>query len=117
MEKLFITKIIWHIKSESNQKFAEFDEQLRLIKANNSETAFNKAKLLGLQHQETLINNKGMEVSWNYVNVEFVKEITSFDDGIEICAHTVKVDNAQQYINEINVKAVLDFESNNLKLN
>lgn len=110
MEKVFIAKLIWQIKVNNNKLSSDFDEQLRIIKAENKETALIKALNLGQNNQETLLNKEGQNIHWEFVNVEFIKEIVSFDDGVEICAQTVNVLDANQYIQEINAKAIMNME-------
>lgn len=117
MEKYFIAKLIWQIEIEQNAIASEFDEQLRIIKALDAEIALEKSRQIGLNNQETLINNKGQRINWVFINVEFLKEITSFDDGLEICAQTIKIEDPKQYIKEINTKSLLNFESVLMKTN
>jgi hypothetical protein len=115
MENFFIAKIVWQIKIENKPLMCEFDEQLRLIKAENHELAFEKAMAIGHNQDETFLNNKGQKVSWNFINVEFIKEIISFEDGLEICTQTINVNDAQAYINEINVKSSVNAHTMKLK--
>lgn len=106
-----MAKIIWQIKLDTESLSAEFDEQLRMISAFDRKSAYHKAIQIGLHNEETFLNTKGKQISWHYVNVEFVKEISSFDDGLEICANTLKVENAAAYIEEINIKAQLNSDA------
>jgi len=108
MQRTFIAKIIWQIIIPTNQIASEFDVQLRIINASDLEEALLKANNLGQKHEETFLNNKGQHVSWSFINVEFVKEITSFDDGFEICSQTVHAPDALQFIKDIHVKSKLN---------
>jgi hypothetical protein len=117
MEKYFIAKIIWQIKIPTTKMAAEFDEQLTIVKAENAENAFQKATRFGQAQEESFINNKGQQVSWVFINVLHIKEITSFEDGMEICSQTINAPNAVEFIKEIHLKAELNKEVLLQKLN
>lgn len=117
MEKYFIAKIIWQIKIPTNIMASDFDEQLRIVKALDIENALIKANQIGYDQEETLTNSKGHQVSWSFINVEFVKEITSFDDGMEICSQTIKAPDAMQFIKDIHVKSAINADALLQKLN
>jgi hypothetical protein len=110
MEKIFIAKIIWQIKITNNKLNSDFDEQLIIIRAENKNLALLKAQKLGQSNQESFQNIHGQNINWVFVNVEFVKEIVSFEDGYEICSQTISADDANQYINDINAKSMLNNE-------
>ena len=111
MDKYYIAKLIWQIKIPTNSISSEFDEQLRIVKACNAEEAIKKALQIGHDNEETFINSKGEHVSWLFINVEFVKEIVSFDDGTEICSQTINATDASQFIKDIHVKAALNIDA------
>lgn len=115
MEKYFIAKLIWQIKISINSTASDFDEQLRIIKALDAENALEKASKIGHAHEETFINNKGQQVSWSFINVEFLKEISSFEDGLEICSQTINASDAKQFIKDVHVKSKLNSDALLLK--
>jgi hypothetical protein len=117
LEKVFIAKIIWQIKIPTNNLASEFDVQLRIIRALDTEKATNKAIEIGHKQEETFINSKGKQISWTYINVEFVKEIISFDDGIEICSQIIHANDAMQFIKDIHIKTALNSDALLQKLN
>ncbi len=45
--KWYLAKLVFRIICGEGEHTAQFDEQLRLIKANNKEEAFHKAKRVG----------------------------------------------------------------------
>lgn len=108
MEKYFIAKIIWQIKIPTNGIASEFDEQLRIVKAYDAKNALEKAIKIGHEQEESFINSKGQQVSWSFINVEFVKEMFSFEDGMEICSQTINAPDAMQFIKDIHVKSALN---------
>lgn len=110
MDKIFIAKLIWQILIPTKSLASEFDEQLIIIKASDAENALKKAHDIGHQHEETFINNKGQQVAWTFINVEFIKEMTSFEDGTEICNQTINAPDAIQFIKDIHVKSALNTE-------
>jgi len=108
MKKWFIAKIIWQIKISNSNLASEFDEQLRLINADDADLAIEKANKIGKQHEESFLNAKDQQVVWKFIDIEFIKEISSFEDGMEICSKTIKADNAITYIEEINTKSMIN---------
>jgi hypothetical protein len=116
MEKYYIAKIIWQIKIPTNGIASEFDEQLRIVKASDAKNALKKAIQIGHEQEESFINSKGQQVSWTFINVEFIKEMYSFEDGMEICSQTINAPDALQFIKDIHVKSALNTETEIPKL-
>lgn len=86
---------------------AQFDEQLRLITANNEEEAFAKATIIGKEEQDSFLNQKKEVVNWRFVNVAELYHLCKLTDGAEIYSHINEVDDAEAYTTFVHRKAEL----------
>jgi hypothetical protein len=100
----YITKIVFNIAAENNVN--QFDEQLRLISAENKEEAFLKARTIGLREEDIFYNNDLKEVKWEFVNVAEIIHISTLEDGTEIYSRIHETEEPASYINFVHKKAI-----------
>ena len=100
----YIAKIVFRIEHEQEQK-AQFDEQLRLIQAENEPEALEKAQELGAKGSETFLNEKQESVKWVFVNVAELQKLNNITDGMELDSRTEEQEDAERYTNMIHKKA------------
>lgn len=101
----YIAKIIYRILSGDNTDDAQFDEQLRLIAAENKEQAFFKAQLTGAREEEIFFNASQQLVQWKFINVAELYKLGDMIDGAELYSRIEERGNADAYIETINRKA------------
>lgn len=100
----YITKIVFNIAAENS--INQFDEQLRLISAENQEEAFLKARAIGLREEDIFYNNNLKEVKWEFVNVAEIIHINTLEDGTELYSRIHETEEPTSYINFVHKKAV-----------
>lgn len=101
----YLAKIVFNIHT-GNEPFAkQFDEQFRLIAANNYEEAFGKARVLGLNEEDSIENEKKRKIKWEFVDVADLLPIGDFKDGMEIYSRIHEEDEAGPYIRYLHDKA------------
>lgn len=100
----YITKIVFNIASDTN--INQFDEQLRLITAENKEEAFHKARTIGLREEDIFFNDNMKEVKWEFVNVAEIIPINTLEDGIEIYSRIHETEEPTSYIHFVHKKAI-----------
>ena len=83
----------------------QFDEQLRLIKANSEEEAFEKAQQLGREEEDSFMNQKNQLVKWAFINIPELNKLPSLSDGMEIYSRVNEYENAKRFIDTVNQKA------------
>ena len=83
----------------------QFDEQLRLIKANNEEEAFERAQQLGREEEDSFMNQKNQLVKWAFINIPELNKLPSLSDGMEIYSRVNEYENAKRFIDTVNQKA------------
>jgi len=100
----YISKLVFNIATEENPN--QFDEQLRLIRAESSEDAFLKARAIGLREEDVFCNDQMKEVKWEFVNVSEIIPIPTPEDGMEIYSRIHETDEASKYIHFVHQKAI-----------
>ncbi|MFI5134956.1 MAG: DUF4288 domain-containing protein [Chitinophagales bacterium] len=102
--KNFLAKINYQIICGNGNHTAQFDEQLRLISAMKEEDALEKANLLGIQEQDSFINEQRRLVQWKFINVSELYEVDS-SDGAEVWSCITEQDSAELFIEGIKRKS------------
>jgi Domain of unknown function (DUF4288) len=101
----YLAKIVYRIICGEGQHKPQFDEQLRLINANNEEEAMDKAKSLGLHEQDSFVNQKDQLVQWRFINISELYKLTSLKDGAELYSRIQETEDATAYTDTVNKKA------------
>lgn len=83
---VFLAKLVFSISS-ANDCF-HYDDQLRVIMANNKHEALMKAKILGIKEEENFMLESITSVSWKFVDVMEIKALDDLKDGMELYSHT-----------------------------
>jgi hypothetical protein len=101
----FIAKMVFRIISGDGNHTAQFDEQLRLINAENEDEAFEKARQIGREEEDSFMNQKNQMVKWSFINIPELNRLPSLSDGVEIYSKVNEYDNAKGFIETVNKKA------------
>ena len=101
----YITKIVFHIHAD-NQTNQQFDEQLRLVEAENQEEAFLKARIIGLTEEDSFFNDKSKLVKWEFINVPDIIPLQKIEDGMEVYSRIHEMKEAKSYINFVHQRAI-----------
>ena len=101
----YLAKIVFRIICGDGEHVPQFDEQLRLIRADDKEDAFRKAQSVGEREQETFLNRKEQMVQWRFINVSELYRLSELIDGAEVYSRIEEKENAEAYIYTVNQKA------------
>ena len=101
----FLAKIIFRIVCGNGEHTPQFDNQLRLIEADNEMDAFSKARIIGEREQVTFLNQHENLVQWKFINVSELYKLSALIDGAELYSRIQEADNADHYIGVVNKKA------------
>ncbi len=104
--KWYLAKIVFRIISGKGDHKAQFDEQLRLIEATDRAAAFEKAKTLGKNTEESYLNQEKEIVHWKFINVEELYHLHELQDGTEIYSRIQEYEEYENHIHVINTKAL-----------
>lgn len=92
----YLVKLVFQIINDKN--CAQFDEQLRLILADEINWAAEKARVLGWLEQTTFTGKYG-EVEWKFIGVTEIHRVDAWIDGMQLCSCTHEPENEYEYIN------------------
>lgn len=110
--KWYLCKLVFSIgpRSASN---AQFDEQLRLIRAANETDAYFKGKQIGREIQGDIVTVKKEVIKREFLDVSEIVEIKELKDGVEVYSTTHETRDAQNFINSVLQKGIA-IQSKNL---
>lgn len=101
----FVAKIVFRIQPASPAALAQFDEQLHLICAETADQAFFKARLLGIQEEDSGTGDTRKRVLWEFVNISELFPLNELVDGTEVYSRIYETSEAAAYINLVHRKA------------
>ena len=100
--KWYLAKLVFHIVCGNGKHTPQFDEQLRLIYAEDDLHAFHKARKIGEQENADEIV---IPVKWKFIDVSELHLLAELTDGAEIYSGIKEEDNAELYISNIKRRA------------
>lgn len=103
----YIAKLIFRIVCGNGNHQAQFDEQLRLINAVDENHALEKVRQIINQEQVDFLNTNQQTVRWEFINLTDLYKIDEIKDGVELYYNILEVDDANEYIEASNQKALL----------
>lgn len=102
----YLAKIVYRIHcGNDGEACAQFDEQLRLIAAENETMAFEKASAIGEQEQELFLNKDEKLVQWEFINVSELYQLSALIDGAELYSRIQESDNPELFTELVHRKA------------
>jgi len=101
----YLAKIVYRIISGDGNHKPQFDEQLRLINADDELHAFQKARLIGDKYQDSFLNKVNNTVYWKFVDVSEINKLEKLEDGAEMYSRISEEDNAELYIRATHTRA------------
>jgi hypothetical protein len=96
--KWYLAKLVYRIICGEGNHKPQFDEQLRLIQANDDLHAFQKARLIGHQEEDIFLNNAKKMVHWKFIDVSELHPLNELTDGAEIYSRICEEEDAENYI-------------------
>ncbi len=105
----YLVKLVYRIVC-SDMEHAEFDEQLRLIHAEDDLHAFQKARLIGEKEGQIQVQCAGSLMCWKFVDVCEIHKMEAPVDGAEMYSQIQVPENADTYIREVQRKALFLFD-------
>ena len=103
----YLAKIVFNIDIENGKNNSQFDEQLRMIKAESTDEAFFKARALGKREEQSFVNAKQRSVNWKFIDVSELQHLQDLSDGSEIYSCTHEAEEANEYISFVKHKAMV----------
>jgi hypothetical protein len=108
--KWYLARLVYQVVSGEGNHTPQFDEQLRLIQADELNWAREKALVLGQIGAFTFQNTNKQNVTWKFINVTDIFEIDSIEDGAQLYSMTEEPADVNAYMELTNAKAIRTFE-------
>lgn len=103
----YLAKLVFNIDIENKNIPSQFDEQIRIIYANNLEDAFMKARALGKKEEESFKNKNNEMVDWKFIDITSLYSLKEINDGEQVYSQSHETDNPESFINFTREKAML----------
>jgi hypothetical protein len=101
----YLAKLVYRIICGSGSHTAQFDEQLRLVFAEDELHAFNKAQKIGEKEQESFYNRNKQLVNWKFINVTELHKLEELSDGAEVYSRIYEEEDGENYQHTVQVKS------------
>lgn len=107
--KWWLVKLVYRFVYGNGVHIAQFNQQLRMITAEDALHAFQKARLIG-EREATTIQYNDIQISWKFIDVIDISAISNLMDGEEIWSVINEETDADLYIRTIQLqsKALLE---------
>ena len=100
----YLSKLIYRFTYGGNAVQPQFNEQLRMIQAEDILHAFHKARLIG-ERETAAISNDGQLIKWDFIDVTEILPVTQSTDGAEVWSCMKDDEDAALYIRTTQQKA------------
>lgn len=107
----YLAKIIYQIICDKGTHTAQFDEQLRLICAEDDLHAFHKARKLGEQEEDNFLNQQNKPVCWKFIDVPEIHKLNNLVDGAEMYSVIKEETDGERFIINTRLRARKLFEA------
>lgn len=101
----YLLKLVYKIICGDGDHTAQFDEQLRLVLADDRFHAFTKGRCIGENEQESFYNCTKKIVQWKFIDVSEIYALDKLTDGAEIYSRINEVDDGEDYSKILAAKA------------
>ena len=101
----YLVKIVYRIVCGEGDHTPQFDEQLRLIYAEDELHAFQKARRLGEREQDDFLNASNKPVHWKFIDVSELHKLDALTDGAEMYSRIREEEDADLYIKITKMRA------------
>ncbi|MFN8253212.1 MAG: DUF4288 domain-containing protein [Ferruginibacter sp.] len=107
----YLAKIIYQIVCDKGAHTPQFDEQLRLISAEDDLHAFHKARQLGEQEEDSFTNQQNKPVCWKFIDVSEMHKLNNLVDGAEMYSVIKEENDSDRFISNTKMRARKLFET------
>jgi len=101
----YLAKIVYRIVCGNGKHTPQFDEQLRLIYAEDDGEAILSAKKIGRKEEHIFINQNQNMVKWQFIDIADLVMLSQFAGGAEVFSIIKEPINADVYIEHVHKKA------------
>jgi hypothetical protein len=103
--KWYVIKLVYQVICGEGKHTPQFDEQIRIITAQDEAAAYEKAYTTGISEEVSFCNKKNELVRWKFINISELYYLHKLIDGAEIYSRINEVEDAEAYATFVNEKA------------
>jgi hypothetical protein len=103
----YLAKLMFNINIDNQNRTSQFDEQIRVIYSHDFDNAFQKARTIGKQEEETFLNKDNTPVNWKFIDVVELYPLEEMKDGEQVYSLTHEGEDTKTFINYIRHKSML----------
>ncbi|HEX5553020.1 MAG TPA: DUF4288 domain-containing protein [Chitinophagaceae bacterium] len=96
--KWYLSKIIFRILTPDKSGPGQFEEKIRLIRAQTKQDALQKASAFGENEESEFTNAAGRKIGWEFIAVSELRLLPQFTDGIELNSHLEEMPAMEEFI-------------------
>lgn len=104
--KWYLARLVYQVIRGDGNHAPQFDEQLRLIRADELSWAREKASVLAQIGAFTFENSRKQNAIWKFIDVTDVFEIDSIEDGAQLYSMTDEPDDVMAYMELTKARAM-----------
>lgn len=101
----YLAKLVYRFQPSTDKGLIHFDEQIRLIEAEDILHAFHKAQLIGVQEELHIKNDQAPDIRWTFIDVTELYELNKEMDGAEILSQLHQTNDPEGHQKNIRLKA------------
>lgn len=101
----YLVKIVFQIICATGSHKPQFEEQLRLVLANDAEEAIAKTKCIALQEEEAFMNQSNQLVQWKFIAITDIYPLQTGVDGAALFSRISEEENAAWFIQSVKLRS------------
>ena len=101
----YLAKLVYRVICIDGNHTPQFDEQLRLIRAEDELHAFHKARLIGDGDYLNGADENRIPAKWKFIDVTELHLLNNLSEGAEVSSKINEEENAEVYIRIIQRKS------------
>lgn len=99
--KKYIVRMVFRIVCGDGKHAAQFDEQFRMVMADDETEAMEKAQAIGIQEEIPFTNHAMQQVKWQFAGITEITEIKEMNDGTELFSRIIEEDDAERFMQNV----------------
>lgn len=111
----YLASLVFQIHISAHHTKQQFETQWRLVEAETENRAYEKLQQLGLQEQDSFINDRNQIVQWEFIGTPNIQKLENLSDGIKLLSNINAPEEGIQYrsfiieksrVNELKYKGI-----------
>ena len=104
--RLYLAKLVFNIVTLQANNRMQFEEQLRLVEAEDLEEAFLKARAIGIGQEEIIYREGTPATKWEFIDVADLIAVPALGNGTEIYSQIHETKESREYIHSVHQRGM-----------